>query len=126
MTTVQSYKDLIVWQRAIDLTLEIYTVTKIFPQDERFGLVSQLRRAGVSIASNIAEGRHRSGTKDYIRFLRMALGSVAELETQLTIAHKLGFINQDDFPLLTDLSLEITKMLKVLIGKLLKKLPSNL
>src|SRR5690606_38591971 len=123
---IQSYKDLIVWQRAIDLTLEIYTVTKIFPQDERFGLVSQLRRAGVSIASNIAEGRHRSGTKDYIRFLRIALGSVAELETQLTIAHKLGLIVEKDFSSIMNLSLEITKMLKVLIGKLLKKLTLNL
>jgi four helix bundle protein len=87
----RSFKDLVVWQRAIQLTLEIYNLTSSFPDSERFGLTSQLRRAAVSVASNIAEGYGRSTKGEYIQFLGHARGSACEVETQLVIAKALGF-----------------------------------
>ncbi len=121
MDIIHSHKDLIVWQKSIDLTIDVYTVTKTFPVDERFGLTSQLRRAAISIPSNIAEGRQRGGTKEYVRFLRIALGSVAELETQIFIAQKLGLSSEESFSKVLALSLEIIKMLKTMISRLSKK-----
>jgi len=89
MSYVQSYKDLIVWQRSIELSTEIYMLTALFPTEEKYGLISQMRKSSVSIASNIAEGRHRGTRKDYAHFLDIAFGSAAELETQLHISKKL-------------------------------------
>jgi four helix bundle protein len=86
-----SFKDLIVWQRSIQLTVCIYKLTTSFPDAERFGLTNQLRRASVSIASNIAEGYGKSSKGEYLQFLGHARGSCAEVETQLTIARELGF-----------------------------------
>lgn len=89
---VESYQDLTVWQRAMQLARETYQVTQTFPNDERFGLTSQMRRAAVSIPSNIAEGWGRQTTNQYIQFLQVAQGSAAELETQLILAVDLGFL----------------------------------
>ena len=86
-----SYRDLRVWQLGIEITSEIYRLTDTFPRTEVFGLSSQLRRAAVSIPSNIAEGHARNSTRNFLRFLSIALGSVAEVETQLIIAENLGF-----------------------------------
>jgi four helix bundle protein len=87
----QSFKDLIVWQRAVELTTDVYKLTSGFPEHERFGLTNQMRRASVSIASNIAEGYGRSTKGEYILFLGHARGSCSELETQIVIAKRLGF-----------------------------------
>ena len=84
----QSYKDLVVWQKAIDLTVAVYQLTKQFPKEELFGLVSQMRRASVSIASNIAEGEGRKSKKEFAHFLGISLGSKAELETQLLLCER--------------------------------------
>ncbi len=92
--TIQDYRDLRVWQLAMDLAIAIYQNTKAFPSDERFGLTSQLRRAAVSVPSNIAEGNARNSTADYLRFLRLSRGSLAEINTQLLIAKRLGYMDE--------------------------------
>lgn len=93
-TTIESYRDLEAWKHAIRLTRLVYRVSNGFPADERFGLTSQVRRAAVSIPSNIAEGWGRGTTTDYARFLRMAHGSLYEVETQCILAHELGMIDE--------------------------------
>lgn len=90
---MQTYKDLLVWQKSIDLVIEIYTVTSSFPSEEKFGLVSQMRRAAVSIPSNIAEGYARKNRKENAQFVNIAFGSGTELETQIIIAQRLAFSN---------------------------------
>lgn len=117
---MNSYKDLIVWQKAIDLSVNIYKVTENFPKEELYGLTSQIRRCCVSIPSNIAEGQRRGHKAEYIQFLRISYGSGAELETQLLIALKIGYLNKKDFESLNDLLEEIMKMLNRLISVLLK------
>ncbi|MGI9174065.1 MAG: four helix bundle protein [Rhodothermales bacterium] len=92
---VGSYRDLEVWQRGMDLVESIYTLTKPFPADERFGLTAQLRRAAIAIPSNIAEGWGRGTRKDYVHFLRIARSSLLEVETQIIVAHRLGYITED-------------------------------
>ena len=111
LTVAQCYKDLVVWQKAMDLSVAIYQMTKSFSKDEMFGLTSQMRRAAVSIASNIAEGEGRKSKKEFSHFLAIALGSKAELETQLLLCEKVGLVKKDDS--LTTLSLlnEVGKML---------------
>ena|SRR6266550_2373325 len=89
---VQSYRDLEVWKIAVDLTLEIYRITDSFPQSERFGLTSQLRRGAVSIASNIAEGHARSSRGEFRNFLSVARGSAIEVEVQLFLAEQIGYV----------------------------------
>jgi len=89
---MRGYRDLKVWQLGVEISLAVYDATEQFPKGEVYGLVSQLRRASVSIPSNIAEGNSRGQTKDFIRFLSIARGSVAEVETQLIIAEKRGYI----------------------------------
>lgn len=121
METINSHKDLIVWQKSMDLTSTIYTLTRLFPKDELFGITSQIRRAAVSIPSNIAEGRQRGGKREYARFLRIALGSVSEVETQILIAERLGLATKEQFAGALALALEITKMLKVMIKNLTRK-----
>ena len=109
------YRDLGVWQRAIRLALLVYKLTRAFPGDERFGLTSQMRRAAVSVASNIAEGQGRNTRQETIRFCRIAMGSIAELETQLTISKELGFGDQQICQDILALSDEISRMLQGLI-----------
>lgn len=118
---MNSYKELIVWQKSVNLVKDVYKGTQSFPNTEQYGLVNQLRRAAVSIPSNIAEGYTRGSTKEYIQFLRMSLGSGAELETQLHIAHELGFLDTNHFQELESLTTEVMKMLNKLIATLVAK-----
>ena len=115
---VNSYKDLIVWQKAIQLVEEVYLASRKFPKEETFGLTSQLRRAVVSIPSNIAEGQARQGTSEFRHFLSIARGSLAEVETQLIIATKLGYLTEETLAPVMILHTEIGKMLHSLIQKL--------
>ena len=107
----QSFKDLVVWQKAMDLSVAIYQMTKNFPKEEIFGLTSQMRRASVSIASNIAEGEGRKSKREFAHFLGIALGSKAELETQMLLCEKVGLLNGDDSQNALSLLDEIGKML---------------
>jgi four helix bundle protein len=108
------YKDLIVWQKAVQVVIRVYQVTRNFPSDERFGLVSQMRRAAVSIPSNIAEGQARHTTGEFIQGISHAEGSLAELDTQLTIAVELEFCPQAAATDVFALLLEVRKMLNAL------------
>src|SRR3989338_2808716 len=94
---IKSHKDLIVWQKGIDLSRAIYKLTGEFPQREVYALSSQMRRAAVSIPSNIAEGKARRTAKDFVHFLHIAFGSAAELETQLLIAKQLSFVDENEY-----------------------------
>ena len=108
---MNDYKDLHVWQLAVDLAVGVYQVAKDFPKEERFGLVDQIKRSAISISSNIAEGAGRFSKKDYAHFLNISIGSACELETQLIIAEKVGFIQRDVFLELSEMILRIRKML---------------
>lgn len=115
---IESYRDLVVWQKAVNLVIAVYQLTSRFPKEETYGLTTQMRRSAVSLPSNIAEGRYRGTRKDFAQFLRIAFGSGAELETQMEIARRLGLINEKEYQQ-TQASLnEIMKMLNVFIGKL--------
>lgn len=116
-----SYKSLIVWQKSIALVKCIYVLTSRFPSEEKFGIISQMRRSAVSIPSNIAEGQARRTTGDYIRFVSMAEGSLAELETQLIISIDLGFCAAKDADKCFELMTEIRKMLNALRRSLLTR-----
>lgn len=105
------YSELVVWQKAMDLVTEIYKITGSFPIEERFGLSSQARRAAVSIPSNIAEGHGRKSTGAYLNHLSIAYGSLMELETQLQIAYRLTFIQEENTVILLKQTNEIGKML---------------
>lgn len=113
-----SYKDLKVWQKSIELAKLIYGITEDFPKREHYGLASQMRRAGVSIASNIAEGAARHSNKEFIQFLIVARGSLAELATQTIIAHEAGFIDAPAQESIETISTEISKMLSGLRSRL--------
>ena len=115
---IKSFRDLVVWQKAMDLVVLVYEITKQFPIDERYALTSQLKRASVSVPSNIAEGYGRNSTIDYIRFLQISLGSLYELDTQLELANRLGFASEDAAKDALELCAEIEKMLVALISKL--------
>lgn len=93
-SNIESYRDLRVWRKGMNLTERVYELTREFPSHEKFGLVSQLRRASVSVPSNIAEGWGRDATGAFVRFLRIAHGSLTEIETQAAIAHRLGYISE--------------------------------
>ena len=118
MSTITSYKDLLVWQKSLVLTVGIYELTKKFPHEEIYGLTSQMRRAAASIPANIAEGSTRGYLKGYINFLSIAYGSGAELETFLTIAKKLKYISEEELNEPTQRLDEIMRMLNGLIRKL--------
>jgi four helix bundle protein len=115
---INSFKELIVWQKSYNLCLKVYFLTETFPKHEQFNLVSQIRRCSISIPSNIAEGSKRSTKKDYSNFLSIAEGSLAELETQLMLSKDLNFISEKDFKETSSLITEVGKMLHVLILKL--------
>jgi four helix bundle protein len=112
-----SYKDLIVWQKAMDLVVEIYRICKFLPKEENYGLSDQMRRSVVSIASNIAEGQARDSKKDFIRFLSIAQGSKAELETQIEIFRRLKYIPDNELQKSENLASETGKTLRNLIRK---------
>ncbi len=115
---IRSYKDLTVWQKAVDLCVLVYKLTDSFPKSEVYGLTSQIRRACVAIPSNITEGQMRGHKLEYIQFLRIAYGSGGELETQLLVALKIGYLKQVDFLKLDDLLQEVLRMLNKLISVL--------
>ena len=120
--TTKSYKNLDVWQKSMKLVKVVYSVTKSFPKEELYALTSQIRRAAVSIPSNIAEGRAKRTTREFMRFVNIACGSVAELETQLLIGESLGYISAPHLePLLEELN-SIGRMLNGLYAGLEKKL----
>ncbi|MEO1130744.1 MAG: four helix bundle protein [Planctomycetota bacterium] len=115
---IRSYPDLVAWQLGVELSLRIYRCTSSLPGDERFGLVSQLRRAAVSVPSNIAEGYGRGSTSDYVRFLKVARGSLFELQTQVLITNRLGFLAGEAFEQLEEKSNELGRVLAGLIKSL--------
>lgn len=116
--SINSYKELIVWQKAFELSKRVYLVTAHFPKSETYGLVAQMRRCAVSIPSNIAEGSTRGYKQEYIQFLRTAFASGAELETQLLLSKELKFMRLENFIEVNNLLTEIMKMLNKLISKL--------
>jgi four helix bundle protein len=120
MEKINSHKDLKVWQEAMELVLNIYKISENFPKQEMFGLTSQIRRASVSVPSNIAEGAGRRSEKEFGRFLYISLGSLAELETQLEIAKRLNYINDTE---------QINKsiiFIRIMLSKLIKSLPQTI
>jgi four helix bundle protein len=114
----QPYQDLLVWQRAMEMTVAIYEATRSFPSDERYGLISQLRRAAVSVASNIAEGRGRISQGEFRQFLGLAQGSNYEVQTQLLVAKRMKMGESETLCKAEDLSVEVGKMLSALIASL--------
>ncbi len=119
-----SYRDLIVWQKSMALVKAIYQLTALFPKDELYGLTSQLRRAAVSIPSNLAEGQGRSFDREFAVFISHAMGSVMEVETQLLIAADLGYAKKDDVDRLLKQSAEIGRLANGLLATLRKKTAS--
>jgi len=115
---IQDFKELRIWQKGIELVMDTYTLTKHFPKEELYTLTSQIRRAAISIPSNIAEGFKRYHYKEYKQFLYIALGSIAEIETQLIISEKLNYISKNDLDSLSEKIDHISRMIKVLLQKL--------
>ena len=115
---IRHYRDLQVWQKAMAWTERVYAVTRSWPSDERFGLTSQLRRATVSVPSNIAEGCARRSTAEFLRFLSIARGSLAEAETQLMLGRRLTYLEEVEAQAVLELAEEISRMLAGLIAKL--------
>jgi four helix bundle protein len=115
---MHNYKELMIWKMSRELVKEIYLITKSFPDDERFGLISQMRRCSISIPSNIAEGSGRSTDKDFAHFLSMSISSAFELETQLLVSNDLGYINDETVNKLERKINELQKMIYGLRSKL--------
>ena len=115
---MRDFRDLKVWERSHQLTLGVYSATKVFPQDERFGLTSQLRRAAASIASNLAEGCGRDGSREFLQFLRIAAGSASEVEYHLLLARDLGYLETDRYTELQSLACECKRMLASFIDRI--------
>ncbi len=115
--TIHSYKELVVWQKSVELVTKMYELTEDYPKSELYGLISQMRRAAVSIPSNIAEGRRRGTRKDFRHFLLLAYGSGAELETQIEISKRLPFGNGLNFSQVEALLGEVMRMLNAMINK---------
>lgn len=114
-TTIHSFKDLRAWQEGHALVLEVYRISRMFPKEELFGLTSQLRRAAVSVTSNIAEGFNRSSNKEKVQFYSMAIGSLAEVQNQLEIAQDIGYVDTTTFSAASARALTVHKLLNGLI-----------
>lgn len=114
---MQDFKKLIVWQKAHELAVEVYRTTAALPRDEMFGLMSQMRRAGVSVPANIAEGCGRQGGADFGRFLQIAMGSASELEYHVILAEELGFLKKEDSASLNNRIIEVKRMITMLMQK---------
>lgn len=110
---MHNFKELKVWQKAVDLAVKIYTVTKSFPQEEKFGLVSQMRRAGVSVPSNIAEGCAKTSTKSFVNSLEVSLGESFELETQMIISERVGILNPE---IAREMDSDLTEVQRMIMG----------
>ena len=117
-TITHSHKDLIVWQKSMDLVVAVYKLTDAFPKSELYGITSQMRRSSVSVPSNIAEGRKRGGAKEYRQFLIIAISSAVELETQIELSKRLGFAKIDECKTVDSLLNEVLKMLTQMIKTL--------
>lgn len=117
----KGFRDLIAWQKAMDLAELVYQITKNFPSEEKYGIISQMRRSAVSIPSNIAEGQIRNSKKEFTQFISIALGSCAELATQIELSKRFGYIDDD---ILSEISEKIGEEMKILHG-LRKTLKSN-
>ena len=118
---MKNYKELEVWQRGVDLAVQVYQITRTFPAEEKFGLISQIQRAAISIPANIAEGWGRGSTKEYIQFLRIARASLMELETHLILASRLGYIRGDQLQPFQQEVETLGKRINSLIQSLLRK-----
>lgn len=121
MASDRKYRELRVWQKGIEFAAALYEVTEGFPKAEQFGLRSQMRRAAVSVPSNVAEGHQRDSTPEYIRFCRVAMGSTGEIDTQLEIAKRLGFLKDEQYSKLDEQLDDIRRMLTGLINSLCQK-----
>ena len=121
-TQIRTFKDLLVWQKAIDLSVEVYRLTRSFPGQERYGLTAETRKTSRSVPYNIAEGHKRGSTAEYIRFLGIAAGSAAELETQLLLAGRLGYLKGNTAEAVLALHAEVERMLDSLIRSLKAKI----
>jgi four helix bundle protein len=117
---VRHYQELIVWQRAMDLVEEVYRVSRTFPREEIYGLTSQLRRAAVSIPSNVAEGQGRRTTQDFLRHLSIAYGSLLEVETQIMIAIRLRYLTSGNCVVAMNIAAEVGKLLNGLMSSLVR------
>ncbi len=117
MNKMKTYRDLIVWQKGKKLAVNVYKQTKPFPREELYGLTSQMRRSVVSVPANIAEGYGRQSTKDYLRFLKIARGSLFELQTLTDISSELQLLSKDSYEILLENTFEIDRMLSSLIYK---------
>ena len=122
---METHKDLRVWQQSMELAATIYLTTKAFPKDELFGLVSQLRRAAVSVPSNIAEGYARGSEKEKLHFLRISAGSMSEVDTQLLLSLKLGYISDDTYSEMAEKATSVWKQLNALITSVKTKLSAQ-
>lgn len=122
---MQSHKDLMVWQKAMDMAVEIQTLTGLYPRDEIYGMVSQMRRSATSIPMNIAEGYSRGSDKELVRFLYIASGSASELDTQIELSKRFGYINAETTVALLQRLTVIRKMLNALITSVRKKQEHN-
>jgi four helix bundle protein len=118
MTRIKSYRDLETWQKEIELVEEVYKETRSFPKEEIYGLVSQMRRAAVSVASNIAEGQGRDSTNEFLRHLSIAYGSLCEQQTQMLIGQKLNYLNQQTHERLEDRSASAARLINGLANSL--------
>ena len=117
---IKSFRDLLIWQRGIQLVKEVYEETRNFPKEELYGLTNQIRRPAISIPSNISEGHIRQHKSEFIQFLSIAIGSLAELETQILIAKELGYISNERMEYLINQMNSIGKMIRGLMKKLTK------
>jgi len=119
---VQSYRQLITWQKAMELVKQIYNLTKSFPKEEIYGLTSQIRRAAVSVPSNIAEGQGRDSTKEFIHHLSIAYGSLMEVETQVLIAESLNYLKSEETSLILEKTAEVGRIINGLSHSLKQKI----
>ena len=124
--SISSYRDLIAWRKSMDLLVAIYALTESFPKNEQFGLTSQIKRAAVSIPSNLAEGSSRRSTQEFMRYINIATGSLAEVETQLSAAQRLNFITLKQEETLLDQCGEISRIFQGLYNSLKSRLSTRL
>ena len=120
-----TYRELLVWQQSMELVKQVYIVTRAFPRAEIYGLTSQIRRAAVSVASNIAEGQGRESRPEFYQFLSKARGSLMEVETQILIAHELGFVAKAEADTLIALTSKVGQLLNGLMRSLKTRIPSS-
>jgi len=122
MRAIRTFRDLVVWRKAFELCLDVYRITESFPDRERFGMISELRKTARSVLYNIAEGHKRFSTLEYVRFLDIADGSAAELETQFYLSKALSYLDDQSWDMLVQRLLEIERMLAALKRSLRKRL----